>query len=115
MKYKLYQIKLTSAEVDQVNETGHNSVPKQKAKMDMIMCNEDINVPASQAFKDGYFEHVANINANDLEDVFEVGNIGPEEQIERFKPMHSVSVGDIVIDESGNKSVVASLGFQNVA
>jgi len=112
--YKVFQIRLSDADVDMINEHGHNSVPKQKAKMDMILA-EDINVPASQAFKDGYFEHVANINANDLEDVFEVGNIGPEEQIERFKPMHSISVGDIVIDESGNKSVVASLGFQNVA
>ena len=35
MNYKLYQIHLTDAEVDQVNGEGHNSVPKQKLKLDM--------------------------------------------------------------------------------
>ena len=35
MNYKLYQIHLTDAEVDQVNAEGHNSVPKQKLKLDM--------------------------------------------------------------------------------
>ena len=38
-----------------------------------------------------------------------------EEQIERFAPMYSVSVGDIVEDENGKMSVVAGIGFQDVA
>ena len=28
--------------------------------------------------------------------------------------MHSVSVADIIVDEEGNKNVVASLGFEEV-
>ena len=46
--------------------------------------------------------------------MFEVGNVGPEEDIERLGSMHSVSVGDLVIDPAGNKHVVASCGFQEV-
>ena len=46
--------------------------------------------------------------------MFEVGNIGPEENIERLHPMYSTSVGDIVVDPEGNKHVVASFGFKEV-
>ena len=114
MKYKLYQIRLTDAEVDMINDKGHNSVPKQKAKLD-IQFGDNEGLQASEAFNNGFYDHVSNITAMDLEDVFHVGNMGPEENIERFLPMHSVSVGDIVEDQLGHKSVVASFGFKDVA
>ena len=41
--------------------------------------------------------------------------MGPEENIERLSRMYSVSVGDIVEDETGKKSVVANFGFAEVA
>jgi len=41
--------------------------------------------------------------------------MGPESQIERLDAMYSVSVSDIVVDETGNKSVVADVGFKEVA
>jgi|TARA_B110000240_G_C13401428_1_gene411150 hypothetical protein len=114
MSYKLYQIKLTDEEVNLINSTGDfGAVPKQKMKLDMSH-SEDAGGIASRAYGQGYYEHVANIKANDLEGVFEVGNVGPEEDIERLGSMHSVSVGDLVIDPAGNKHVVASCGFQEV-
>jgi len=116
MKYQLLQIRLTDAEVDLINSTGdHNSVDKQKLKMNMITpFKGEIAPVAKKALELGYYTHVSNITADSLNDVFEIGNIGPEENIERFAPMHSVSVADIIVDEEGNKNVVASLGFEEV-
>ena len=116
MKYQLLQIHLTDAEIDKVNSEGHNSVEKHKMKLDMsIGFKKKIAPIAKKALELGYYTHVSNIMANDLDQVFEIGNIGPEENIERFHPMYSVSVADVIVDESGKKFVVASLGFEEVA
>ena len=115
MKYKLYQIHLTDAEVDKVNAEGHNSVPKHLTKIDMSFAKNDTGSLAKKAMDNNWYTHVSNITADSMEKVFEIGNIGPEENIERLAPMYSVSVGDIVEDEDGNKSVVASFGFKEVA
>ena len=114
MNYKLYQIHLTDAEVDQVNAEGHNSVPKQKAKLDMSFTDKVAEL-ASDAFSKGYYTHVSNIEAEGLEGVFEVGNIGPESSIERLGRMHSVSVADVVETPEGVRHVVASVGFKELA
>jgi len=114
MNYKLYQIHLTDAEVDQINAEGHNSVPKQKAKLDMSF-TDNVAVLAKQAFDAGYYTHVSNIEAEGLEAVFEVGNIGPESSIERLGRMHSVSVADVVETPEGVRHVVASVGFEQLA
>ncbi len=116
MKYQLLQIHLTDAEVDKINAEGHDAVDKHKMKLDMsIGMKKDISSIAKKALELGYYTHVSNIIADDLNQVFEIGNIGPEENIERLAPMYSVSVADIIVDEDGNKNVVASLGFQKVA
>ena len=60
------------------------------------------------------YEHVANLDASDLNEAFQIGNIGPEEAYTRFKPMHSVSVGDILVDEQGTVSIVAGTGFDTL-
>ena len=114
MKYKIFQIKLTDAEVDLINEKGHDSVHKQSLKLDMNLRKNDTGRIAADAFNRGYYTHVSNITADSLEGVFHVGNVGPEENIERLSPMHSLSVGDIVEDGSGAMSVVAGYGFKDV-
>jgi hypothetical protein len=114
MTYKLFQIKLTEAEYNKVNAEGHNSVPKQVAKLDMSFADNIADL-ASDAFSKGYYTHVSNIEAEGLEDVFEVGNIGPESSIERLAPMHSVSVADVVETPEGVRHVVASVGFEQLA
>tara|TARA_B110000908_G_scaffold167969_1_gene221910 strand:+ start:64 stop:486 length:423 start_codon:yes stop_codon:yes gene_type:complete len=111
--FKLFQIKLSDADVDMINEHGHDSVPKQRARLSMNF-SKDIGKSSADAFAAGYYDHVANITANDLEDVFHTGNMGPEENIERLNQMHSVSVADIVEDEQGVKHVVADIGFKKV-
>jgi len=119
--FKIFQIHLTDAEVNTINETGdHFAVPKQAARLrlqfgtDNPYAHENADDLVNDAFTNGFFEHVANIRANDLEGVFEVGNIGPENLIERFSQMHSISVGDVILDEDGMMWLTAQVGFQPV-
>lgn len=49
------------------------------------------------ALDSGKYTHVANIEANDPEEVFEIGNIGPEDRIERLGQMQPIAIGDVVI------------------
>lgn len=114
MKFAVYQIQLTDAEVDLVNETGDfNSVPKAKAKMDMDFdfSGHKIGGMADEAMAKGFYTHVANIEADTFQEVFEIGNIGPEHNIERLNRMSSVSVGNVIVDEAGTVAVVAATGF----
>ena len=113
MKFAIYQIRLTDAEVDLINEKGHDSVAKHKAKIDMQFDfqGHKIGGYADDALEAGYYTHVANIEADSYNEVFQIGNIGPEENIERFNRMHSISVGDIIVGEDGTLAVVAPVGF----
>jgi hypothetical protein len=113
MKFAIYQIQLTEAQIDLINAEGHDAVPAQSAKLKMMMDfdGHKIGGIASDAFETGLYTHVANITANDYNDCFEVGNIGPEENIERLSRMSSLSVGDVIVDEEGQCAVVAPVGF----
>lgn len=114
--FKIFQIHLTDAEVDKVNETGdHFSVPKQASKVRMqLSMSQDIVALAKKAFGEGHFSFCGTIEANGLDHCFRVGNIGSEELITRFGAMHSLSVGDLIQDPDGNIHVVASFGFELV-
>lgn len=115
MKFKLYQIQLTDAEIATVNELGHSSVPKQRVRLDLQMPGvDDPTTLANGAWAAGYYDHVANITAADLDGVFHTGNVGPEDRIERLAQMSSVSVGDLIVAENGERHVVASFGFKEI-
>ena len=61
------------------------------------------------------YRMVALVDAKTLDDVFTIGNIGPESSIERVEPMHSVSVGDIIQDVIDDKTwVVDKYGFVKI-
>ena len=125
MKYKIFQINLTDDEIDTINAAGdHDAVPKNKLRLDIMTISmlkhemsfgEPVGHLVKEAFEKGYYEHVSNITADSLEGVFNVGNMGPEENIERFLPMHSLSVGDVVEDAEGVRHMVASFGFEEIA
>ena len=111
--FKLWQVHLTDEEIDVINKHGHGAVEKHRLHLD-IQFKETTMWSIDKMFSKKYFTHVANIKANNLEDVFKIGNIGPEENITRLAPMHSVSVGDIVEDENGNRHVVSNFGFESI-
>jgi len=62
------------------------------------------------------YEEVAEIEADTLDEVFEIGNIGPDEKIKRFDfaPMHSISVGDVIRNDKYECYVVAPCGFERL-
>lgn len=67
-------------------------------------------------FKSAY-KAVCEIEAVDLNHVFEIGNIGPDEKIRRFdfQPMYSISVGDVIYDELlCEYHVVQGVGFKRL-
>ena len=105
MKFEIWQLHLDEEVARRVNKGER---PKE------WILYSDIRVLGSKeavlkAWEAGMYRHVANIEAFDLEDVFETGNIGPEERIERLGPMHSVSVGDVVVGDG--KWLCESIGW----
>lgn len=108
-KFQVRQIILTDAEVDAVNAALRpGGIPKYMAYTKAQFGEPELGIAG------GFYETVAEIEARDLEHVFEVGNIGPEEAITRLARMHSVSVGDLVVDPEGRTYVVARFGFEEV-
>lgn len=111
--FKVYQIHPQQAVYESVNSVGHIEAGKQfpiwKAKLDIMSGSEGFTPEYST-----HYSHVADIDAEDLERVFHVGNMGPESAITRHSRMHSVSVGDIVVDESGQGYMVDPVGFSPV-
>ena len=106
MKYSIYQINLTDEQIDEINSS--DVLPDYYVRRCATTLSP--SVAAIEAASDLY-EKVAVIEADDLNGVFQIGNIGPEENIERIKGMHSISVGDVIEDEDGIKCFVASFGF----
>ena len=116
--YKIFQIRLSDEDYAKINETGHVSVPKNKARIEIHVAtydDKDISSLVREALDRGFYDHVADIEATDLEDVFHVGNVGPEEAITRHAPMHSISVGDVIEYDDGWRYVVLPSGFAPVS
>jgi len=118
-KFKVYQIHLTEEEYALVNAKGHGACKKQTYKIDMPIARkwEKLVALVLGAESCGYYKLACSIEADDLNDVFRIGNIGPEEDIERHpeNPMSSISVGDVIVDTStGKRFVVAPQGFKEV-
>jgi len=102
-KFYLFQINLTDEDYE-VNEYKNRY-------LNVIMKPTVESIREAAAM----YEMVAEIDAKDLDEVFEIGNIGPEKNIKRLKPMHSVSVGDVILDSVGNAFFVDNYGFGTVS
>jgi hypothetical protein len=115
MKFTVYQIHYTESDIDAINAGVFN--PKREIRADMCMDfrGEKIVELAEKALYEGLYTDVSFIEATCLDEVFQVGNIGPESQITRLGRMASISVGDLIEDEDGNRHVVANFGFKEVA
>lgn len=108
--FTVYQIVLDDDLVDLINKEGFDCHVKSKARLEAMM-KGDVRLGVQH----DCYTKVAEIVADNLDHVFHVGNMGPEDRIERFDQMHSISVGDIIADADGNCSVVANFGFTPLA
>ena len=116
MNYKVYQSRLTDAEVEKVNAEGHDSVPKQMRRLNLSMVYNKTDAEkvemVAEAWSAEDFDHVANVTGNCLEDVFCATNAPNMERfVERLAPMHSLSVGDVVQDDEGRLHLCDTAGF----
>ena len=111
MKYDVYQFVLSDSMIDEVN-SSESQRP--------VFYEKYLNVtwkPTAESILEAkeYFKKVATIEAENFGQVFEIGNIGPEENITRHDRMHSVSVGDVIVREDGTAKFVDRIGFGSVS
>jgi len=113
MRYTVFQFKLSRAARDAVNTVGWDDAKKQFPE---VAIQRDVSFSGGSeyfsAWMSEYYAPVCNIDAATLNGVFQIGNMGPEESIERLAPMHSVSVGDVIRDnDMGTYFMVDCEGF----
>lgn len=116
--YKLLQNQAVSNLHNEINRLGWGAAaeqyPEVKAHLDASLGADKF----SNTFLP-YYTHVADIDANTLEDAFFIHN-NPEgdeileEQITRYGRQHSMSVGDILVAEDGGLYMCDIFGFQYV-
>ncbi len=115
MQFTVLQIQISDDVYRAVNRLGHEGgaaeFPQYRAYMDTMFKGSKGYLPEYAE----YYEPVCTIEADNLNRVFDIGNIGPEESITRLARMHSVSVGDIIVDPNGVKHMVNSFGFEEIA
>ena len=116
MKYEVYQMHLSDKVINEVNRLGHAGAAKVYPEYEAY---QEMHFEGSKGFKSTYLQYfgkVAEIEAQDLEQVFEIGNgYGDQTKITRLKRMHSVSVGDIVVADDGRYMMVDGMGFNEVS
>ncbi len=100
---KVYQIQLTDAEIAAVNN-GETS--------DRIKAYFDRSFERTfKAENFQYYDHVANVVTDDMEDAFRLMNLWDDEsKVERLGPCSSMSVGDI-LEVDGALFRCSSFGF----
>jgi hypothetical protein len=115
MSYQVYQLKIARHVYDYVNQVGHAEAAVKYPEWKVA---RDIRFEGSANWEPSMFAHfglVCEIAATSLNEVFDIGNIGPEEKIVRHDRMHSVSVGDIIQDPDGVFHMVDDFGFNQIA
>lgn len=118
MTYLIHQFHLSNEASDHLNKVGWDG---DFGDFPEIKIQRDVKFGGSEHYEswmEDHFTSVARVTGVDnLEDVFHVGNgYGPEGScIEKFTRMHSVSVGDIIVNEKcGTAWMVESAGWSNV-
>jgi hypothetical protein len=115
MKYEVFQIRLSDACRDAIEICNRTGSPERAAEL-YPEYRAHMNASLGK-YQDGdfrYYSLVSTIEATSLQEVFDIGNIGPESAIERHRPMHSISVGDIILDSEQRFHLVAPIGFRDV-
>lgn len=104
MMIKVYQIQLTDAEADAFNRGDQT----EKTKAYLSRMFDGTFKP--EIFQ--FYDHVANVDVNDMEDAFRLMNLWEDEsKIERLGRCSSMSVGDILELEDGTMYRCSSWGF----
>jgi len=115
--YKVFQMKLTDDQVDEINREGEKNSALWRFYQDANMYPDGDKV--QHALKIGLYDHMANIEAPDMNQVVHLGYDINEEKIEHLdnkfgRKMHSITIGDVVEDPEGKKWFVNFNGYEAV-
>lgn len=112
--FKVYQIVPSKVEIDDFNKGITSPRVEARRNMGMFFDNYELANETADMLRQGLYDYVADIEAKDLEDAFYRGN-DITSHVDHIKvhghSMMSVSMGDILEDESGELFVVAQWGF----
>src|SRR6056297_3033273 len=88
----IYQIQLTDEQIDIINERGHDAVPAQRAKLNVMF-----GASKFRTFDLQYYTETMQVDTDNLEEAFELTNLWNQpERIARIgNAQSSTSVGDI--------------------
>ena len=118
MSYLIHQFHLSEDACDHLNSVGWDG---DFGDFPEIKIQRDVKFGGSENFEpwmEGHFTSVARVTGVDtLEDVFDVGNgYGPAGScVQKFTRMHSVSVGDIIVNEKcGTAWMCEREGWSNI-
>jgi hypothetical protein len=110
MEYDVYQFTFTSEERAKWKDVKYLAEEKRYSDPKYNAYKESSSLGKQVPFK--YYTKVATVTAYDLEDVFRIGNVpAVGDVIEKYSPMHSISVGDVIEDNAGLRWVVGDWGF----
>ena len=103
----IYQIQLTDEQIDMINAQGHDSVPAQKAKLDVMFGSEGFKVENLK-----YYTMTMTVDTPELEEAFELTNLWNDKSrvVRHGVRQSSSSVGDI-FGKDGRYYMVDRFGF----
>lgn len=103
----IYQIQLTNEQIDTINAHGHDSVPAQKAKLDVMFGSEGFKVENLK-----YYTMTMTVDTPELEEAFELTNLWNVKSrvVRHGARQSSSSVGDI-FGKDGRYYMVDRFGF----
>ena len=113
--FTVHQQHLSDAARDKLNSVGWDGDFGEFEAA--ITCHRDVKFRGSAEYKSHYFnlyQPVGRIDADDLDDVFFIGNCRHQDITRLSNRMHSVSVGDIIENENGEFFMVEGEGFNQV-
>jgi len=113
MRYKIFQNNCTSKALDAGVKNDWEELNKFPGVTEYMRTMQSgaskFDVSMSE-----HWEHVADIEADTLNQVFDIGNIGPENKITRYSRMSSLNVGNIIVDDNGVAVMVDPMGFSEI-
>lgn len=117
--YKVYQMKLTDEQVDEINEQGAENSSLWRFYNDANMFPDGDKV--QNALRMGLYDHMANIEAENRDQVVHLGDTEFEvsDKIEflenKFgRRMHIITIGDVIEDPDGTRWFVNFGGFEKL-